>query len=108
MRPYYVALIFGMAAVTYASRVGLIGVAKQFELHPLLRRALDYVPISILAALVFPAVFAPSGKLESPLANIYVWAALITVAGFVVSKKQWLAILLGVGSLLALRQVFGA
>lgn len=105
MRSYYVLLILLMAAVTYASRVGLIGVAKQFDLHPLLRRALEYVPVSILAALVFPTVLAPSGRVESPLSNVYVWASLITVAVLVVTKRQWLAIVLGVVSLVVLRNL---
>ena len=80
MRWYYVLLILLMAAVTYATRVGFLGVARQAELHPLLRRALEYVPVSILAALVFPAVLAPSGHVEQPLGNPYVWAAVATAA----------------------------
>ena len=104
LRPWHVWLIVCMAAVTYATRVGLIGVAKQFELHPLLRRALDYVPVSILAALVFPAVFAPSGHIESPVTNVYVWAACLTAAVLLTTKRQWLAILLGVVSLVLLRR----
>lgn len=107
MRPYFVLLILGMAAVTYATRVGLIGVAKQVQLHPMLRRALEYVPVSILAALVFPAVFAPSGDLESPVTNVYVWAAVLTGAVLLVTKKQWLAIVLGVVGLVLMRQVTG-
>jgi len=105
MRPYYLLLIAGMAVVTYATRVGFIGVARQFELHPLLRRSLEYVPVSILAALVFPAVLAPSGQMESPLTNPYVWAALITVAVLVTTKRQWLAIVLGVASLILMRNL---
>jgi branched-subunit amino acid transport protein len=108
MRPHFVLLILLMALVTYLSRVGLIGVAKQFEMHPTLRKALDYVPVSILAALVFPAVFAPAGEMESPVTNIYVWAALLTAGVLVVTRKQWLAIVLGVASLVVLRQVTGA
>ena len=108
MRPYYVILILGMAAVTYATRVGFIGVARQFELHPLLRRSLEYVPASILAALVFPAVLAPSGKMVQPLTNTYVWAALITVAVLLTTKRQWLAIVVGVASLVVLRRLTGA
>jgi len=108
LRPYYVVLILLMAAVTYACRVGFIGVAKQFELHPLLRRSLEYVPVSILAALVFPAVFAPSGKMEPLLSNIYVWAAAITVGILLTTKRQWLAIVLGVASLVVLRRLVGA
>lgn len=108
MRPYYIVLILLMAAVTYASRVGLIGVAKQFEIHPLLRRALEYVPVSILAALVFPAVLAPSGQMQSPVTNIYVWASAITAVVLLTTRRQWLAIVLGVASLVLLRRVLGA
>lgn len=106
LRPYFVLLILGMAAATYATRVGFIGVARQFEMHPLLRRSLEYVPVSILAALVFPAVLAPSGSLESPLSNEYVWAAAFTVVVLYAARKQWLAIVLGVVSLVVLRQLF--
>lgn len=107
LRPEYLLLIGLMAAVTYATRVGLIGVAKQFEIHPLLRRALEYVPVSILAALVFPAVLAPTGHMESPLANIYVWASVITVAVLLATRRQWLAIVVGVVSLVVLRRFLG-
>lgn len=107
MRPYFVLLILGMAAVTYATRVGFIGVARQMELHPLLRRALEYVPVSILAALVFPAVLAPSGRMEQPLSNIYVWAAVLTVAVLLTTKRQWAAIALGVAGLVVLRRLGG-
>lgn len=101
-------LIAGMAIVTYATRVGFIGVARQFEMHPMLRRALEYVPVSILAALVFPAVLAPTGKFQSPISNMYVWAAAITVAVLLGTKRQWVAIVVGVASLVLLRRVLGA
>ncbi len=105
MRPYQVAVILLMGIVTYATRVGFIGVARQFELHPLLRRALEYVPVSILAALIFPAVLAPAGRLESPAGNEYLWAALATSAVLVTTKRPWLAIVLGVTSLVGLRRL---
>lgn len=108
VRPYYLLLIVLMAAVTYASRVGLIGVAKQFEIHPLLRRALEYVPVSILAALVFPAVLAPSGELQNPVTNIYVWASVVTATVLFTTRRAWLAIVVGVASLVLLRALTGA
>ena len=107
LRPYFVVLILLMAAVTYASRVGLIGVARQFEIHPLLRRALEYVPVSIMAALVFPAVLAPSGRIESPAANTYLWASVLTAAVLFTTRRQWLAIVLGVASMVLLRRFVG-
>lgn len=107
IRLEYLLLILGMAAVTYATRLGFFSFARQFELHPLLKRALDCVPASILAALVFPAVFAPSGHLESPLSNAYVWCAVITSAALYLTRRGWLAIVAGVGSMLAIRALGG-
>ena len=108
MRAGFLIMILGMGAVTYATRVGLIGVAKQFELHPLLRRSLEYVPVSILAALVFPVVLAPSGHVEPLAGNVYVWAAAITAAVLLATRRQWLAIAIGVASLVLLRRLLGA
>jgi branched-subunit amino acid transport protein len=108
MRLYYVLMIVLMGAVTYASRVGLIGVARQVKLHPLLERSLEYVPVAILSALLFPALFAPSGHLESPVNNAYIWAAAATLILLWLTKRQWLAIVLGVASLVLLRRFVGA
>lgn len=107
MRPWFLLLIVLMAVVTYATRVGFLGVARQAELHPLLRRALSYVPVSILAALVFPAVLAPTGKLASPVDNAYLWAAAATALLLLVTKRQWLAIVLGIASLALFRTLLG-
>jgi len=108
VRLYETLVILGMGVVTYATRVGFIGVARQFELHPMLRRALEYVPVSILATLIFPTVIAPTGHLESPFTNIYIWAALITSGVLATTKKPVLAIVVGVAGLVMLRRVTGA
>lgn len=104
----HVILILGMAAITYATRVGFIGVARQTQLHPMLLRALKYVPASILAALVFPAVLAPTGEFEDPLGNIYILGSIITLSVLFTTKRQWLAIVLGVASLVLMRQFMPA
>jgi len=108
MRPHVVAIIVLMGAVTYATRVGFIGVARQFELHPLLRRSLEYVPVSILSALIFPAVLAPSGHFESPVTNVYLWSAVVTSGVLVTTRRPWLAIVVGVAALVGLRRLLGA
>lgn len=102
-RPWYLALILGMAVVTYATRIGFFGIAKRVDLHPLLKRALDYVPVSILAALVFPPILAPSGRVQLPLGNVYVWSAAITATVLLLTRRGWLAIVLGVGSMVVFR-----
>lgn len=107
IRPAFLTLIVGMAIVTYATRIGFFGIARQVDLHPLLRRALEYVPVSILAALVFPSVVAPSRHLISPVGNSYVWSALITSAVLLLTKRGWLAITVGVASMVLFRVVLG-
>lgn len=105
LRAWNLELIIGMAVVTYLARVGMVGFAKQFELHPLLKRALEYVPVAILAALVFPSILAPTGAVQSPATNIYLWAALVSAALQLLLKKQWLSIVAGVAVLVVLRQL---
>jgi branched-subunit amino acid transport protein len=41
--------------------------------------------------------------MESPVANIYIWAALITAATLFTTKRQWVAIVVGVLSLVLMR-----
>lgn len=108
IRPWYLALILAMAAVTYATRIGFFGIARQVELHPIVRRALEYVPVSILAALVFPSILVPTGHLQSPLSNAYLWSALLTTAVLVTTRKGWLAIVIGVAGMLVFRLLSGA
>jgi branched-subunit amino acid transport protein len=105
---YIVIVIVAMGVVTYATRVGFFGFAQRFRLNPLLRRLLEYVPLSILAALIFPAVLAPSGRLASPVTNMYVWAAVITSAVLLISRRPWAAIILGVAVMVLFRRLEGA
>jgi branched-subunit amino acid transport protein len=107
VNPYVVIVIVAMGAVTYATRVGFLGFAGRFRLHPMLRRLLEYVPLSILAALIFPAVLAPSGRLESPVTNIYVWAAVVTVGILLIVRRPWVAIIVGVAAMVVFRRVAG-
>lgn len=56
-------LIFaGMAAVTFLTRYLMMAAFGQ-NVPGLARRWLHYVPIAVLAALIVPAIFAPSGRL---------------------------------------------
>ncbi len=107
MNPYHVAIIVCMGVVTYATRVGFFGLAGAVRLHPMLRRMLEYVPLSILAALLFPGVLAPAGRLESPVTNIYLWAAVITSVVLVLVRRPWAAIIVGVAVMLVLRRLVG-
>lgn len=57
-------LIFaGMALVTYMTRFTLIGALGR-DLPEGVVRWLRFIPLAVLSALITPAIFAPTGKLE--------------------------------------------
>lgn len=79
------ALILAMAVVTYLTRsaffLGLVG----SQTFGRLEKALKYVPVAILAAIIAPGVLAPQGTLALDASNPYLWggaaAALAAVRG---------------------------
>ena len=77
--------IVGMGVVTYLPRLLplllLSGQNGDKPLPPWLTRWLGYVPVSVLAAMLFPSLLVVAG--DSPTANLawdnlYLWAALPT------------------------------
>lgn len=55
-------LISGMALVTFLIRYLPFGVASRFEFPDGMRRALRYVPPTVLTAIILPAVLIPNGQ----------------------------------------------
>lgn len=60
-------LIVIMGAVAFAQRVVFIGLEGRWQMPPLMRRALRFVPAAVLPALVMPAVLLPAGSLDLSL-----------------------------------------
>lgn len=56
-----------MGAVTLALRGSFLLLQDRLALPPVLRRALVYVPSAVLAAIVAPSLFEPSGVTVGPL-----------------------------------------
>ncbi|MFO7704378.1 MAG: AzlD domain-containing protein [Halopseudomonas sp.] len=68
MNPYEIALIAGMAVITFAIRYTLFAVGHRVRFSPLLTQALGYVPVAVLTAIVAPAMLMPDGaKLDLDL-----------------------------------------
>lgn len=75
-RPSLWLLFFVLAAGTFALRYSFIYLFGRMEMPDWLRRALRFVPASVLAALVFPALTFPNGTLDLSLKNIHLLAGL--------------------------------
>lgn len=72
MNSYEIALIAGMAAITFAIRYTLFAVGHRVRFSPLVTQALSYVPVAVLTAIVAPAMLMPDGThLELALDNAY-------------------------------------
>ncbi|KAF0812047.1 hypothetical protein IGB42_03589 [Andreprevotia sp. IGB-42] len=85
-------MLAGMAVATYGVRVGLwLGKSRGFP--PRLRRLLDYVPVAVLSAIVFPIVLLPGGQLDITWHNAQLAGAIVT--GLIVWRFRQL--LAGIG-----------
>jgi branched-subunit amino acid transport protein len=72
--------IVGMGLITYAMRASVIALLGRYELRAGLQRALRFVPIAVLSAIIVPEVIAPDGALDVTLANPRLIAALLAAA----------------------------
>ncbi|WP_437880834.1 AzlD domain-containing protein [Pseudomonas sp. LRF_L74] len=101
------ALFAAVGLGTFAIRLSFIELSGWLRLPPLLNRALAYVPASVLAALVLPAVVFPGAGAEADLLNPRVPAAILAAIVAWFSKSTLMALGAGMGALWLL-QYLGA
>lgn len=94
----FTVMILGMAVLTFLIKAGLFIVGERVVFPPLLRQALEFVPVTVLTAIVTPMVLAPSGGgLELSWRNPQLVGAVATVLVCVATGRQLLTILTGLG-----------
>lgn len=72
-------LITGMAAVTYGIRYPTMALVRRMDLPLWALRALKYVPVAVLSAIVFPAVFIRNGSFALRADNAYLIGAIVAI-----------------------------
>jgi branched-subunit amino acid transport protein len=92
-----------MGLATYFTRVSFLVFFKKVKMPDIIYRSLKYIPVSILATLIFPGIFIPNDKLDIAITNPYIIAGVVTVGTVLISKNSILSIVLGIVSLVALR-----
>ena len=89
----YALMIAGMAAVTIAIRAAIFVLGDRIVFPPLLRQALDFVPVAVLSAIVVPMVVAPhNAGLEITWRNPQLVAAIAAIVLCAVTRHQLLTI----------------
>lgn len=100
-------LFLAVGVGTFALRLSFIELYGRLSIAPVVHRALAYVPASVLAALVLPAVVLPGGASEIALDNPRLLAALLAALVAWLSRNTLLTLASGMAALWMLQVVGG-
>ncbi|MBI6855566.1 AzlD domain-containing protein [Pseudomonas lijiangensis] len=90
---------------TFAMRLSFIGLYGRLRIPPLLQRAMAYIPASVLAALVLPAVMLPGGHGDFTFSNPQIPAAVVATWVAWWSRSTVLTLMAGMGVLWGLKML---
>lgn len=96
-------VIIGMALVTYIPRVLPLVILSRREIPPGLRCWLQFVPVSVLSALLVPGLLVQNGQLALQLNNHYLLAAIPSFLVAVKYRNIFLTVFCGIVSLMVIR-----
>ena len=91
-------IVAGMVAVTYSARLLIMAWLGHGTLPDGMQGALKYVPPSVLAAIIFPALLMPQGTLNVSPGNLRLMAGI--VAALVAWRTRNVLLSIGVGMVL--------
>ena len=98
-------LIIGMTLITFANRASFILMIGRFDLPPLVRRSLRYVPAAAITALIAPALAMPAGTLDLSPGNLRLVAGLVAAAVAWRTHSALFTMCAGMAALFALQAV---
>jgi branched-subunit amino acid transport protein len=99
-------LIAGMMVVTFGVRYVPMLIVGRVALPDTIIRALRFVPVAVLTAIIVPAMFMPQGNLDIQLANAYLIGGIVALLVSWRTKNLLLTIVVGMGFFLFWRAIF--
>lgn len=91
-----------MALVTYIPRVLPLLILSRLQLPLIVGEWLGFLPVAILGALLFPALFMPEGEFFLSFENPFLLASIPTALVALTTKNLLLTVLLGMVALVVL------
>lgn len=88
-------LIVGMMAVTFVPRYLPIALAGSFRIPPLLRKALEFVPIAVLTAIISQTSLIHDGEFDIAFDNAYLYGLVAATVTAWITKNTFKTILVG-------------
>ncbi len=101
-------LIFGMMIVTFGVRYPVMAIVGRVQLPERVFRALRYVPVAVLTAIIVPELFIRDGNFAMTLMNAYLVGGIVSIIVAWRFTNLVLTIIVGMGTFLLWRAVFGA
>lgn len=101
-----IVLVAGMTLVTFLPRYGVLALMGRIDMPKPLFKALRYVPVTVLSAIIMPDLLLKDGRVNFALNNSYLVAGLITIFVSWRTKNLLLTIVLGMASLWIWRALF--
>lgn len=102
-----VVVVGGMAAVTLLIRYPLLAIVSRVTLPDAVVRALRFVPVAVLTAIIVPSIVAPDGRPSVALSNAYLWAGILSALIAWRTRNLLATIVVGMVIFFAWRAVFG-
>jgi branched-subunit amino acid transport protein len=94
--------ILGMAVITVLIKALMFILGDRVAFSPLLRKALEFVPVTVLTAIIVPMVLAPHGaEMELNWHNPQLMAALFAIVVCAATRRQLLTIVAGLAMFFA-------
>jgi branched-subunit amino acid transport protein len=100
-------MILGMMVVTFGVRYPMLAIVGRLPLPPNVIRALRFVPVAVLTAIIVPMVIMPKDSVDLSLTNPNLIAGVLALIAAWRTKNLLLSILIGMGAYLLLRTVIG-
>lgn len=94
-----------IGAMTFAIRLSFITFFGKREMPPFLLSTLRFVPVSVLSAIIFPALFLNANKLNLSFSNARLIAGILAVLVAWRTKNVLLTIIVGMAALWLLQLV---
>ena len=101
-----VLIIFGMMVVTFGVRYPVLAIVGRVDLPEPVLRALKYVPVAVLTAIIAPAVLIQEDKIDLMPDNAYLIGAIVAIIVSWRTKNLLATIVIGMAVFLIWRGIF--
>ncbi len=100
-------MIVGMTAVTFGVRYPVLALVGKLQLPDRVSRALRYVPVAVLTAIIVPELLIRDGTWQVNPTNAYLVAGIVAALVSWRTKNLLMTIVIGMGVFLLWRAVTG-